>query len=78
MITGWKTLLFNSILIVIGALQTLDWVHLIPNNPQITGAIITVLGVIGAIIRTLTNTDVTKSTSKAPYPEGFIPPNYKG
>ncbi len=59
MFKGWKTLAFNAALAVFGVLQAADWVDLL--GSERAGVAVTVIGVIGAVLRFFTNTPATKS-----------------
>lgn len=71
MLTGYKTLLVGSIVTVLGAVQALDWVHLVP-NPATAGWIVSALGIIMMVLRMLTNTSAMKTTSPAPSPHSLV------
>lgn len=60
-LVGWRTVIVAALIAAVGALQGLDWVHLIPNDPQAVGWVITGLGIVMAILRTLSTTPVGKS-----------------
>lgn len=58
MLKGWKTLAFNAGLAVFGVLQTADWVDLL--GSERAGIAVTAIGVIGAILRFMTDTPAMK------------------
>jgi hypothetical protein len=53
-IVGYRTLIISSVVTVLGALQGLDWVNLIPNDPQAAGWVMTAIGVLMASLRVIT------------------------
>jgi hypothetical protein len=53
---GYRTLLFSLAVAVTGVLQSFDWASVIP--PEQAGIALTVVGVVGAILRFLTSTPV--------------------
>ena len=55
---GYRTIIVAIGITVIGALQGLDWVHLLPDNPQAVGAVTTGIGIAMAILRLMTSTPV--------------------
>mgnify|MGYP005870609021 FL=1 len=61
MLKGWKTLAFNAALAVLGVLQAADWVDLL--GSERAGIAITVIGIVGAILRFMTDTPALKSKS---------------
>lgn len=62
--TGYKTIIVAALVAVFGALQGLDWVHLLPmtTGPETAGWIATGIGVVMGILRFLTNTPIGKSS----------------
>jgi hypothetical protein len=54
---GWKTILFNIGLAVVGVLQASDLATII-SDPQVVGIAVTAIGAIGVVLRFLTNTAV--------------------
>jgi hypothetical protein len=50
---GWKTLIVSVLFACFGALQGLDWVHLVPDK-QVDGWIIFGIGVVMGALRYLT------------------------
>lgn len=58
MLKGWKTLAFNAGLAVFGVLQTADWVDLL--GSERAGIALTAIGIIGAILRFMTDTPAMK------------------
>lgn len=57
MMTGWKTLLFNAGIAVVGVLQAFDWTTILGNVPQV-GWIVAVIGAINMVLRSMTSTPV--------------------
>jgi hypothetical protein len=60
MLKGWKTLAFNAGLAVLGVLQTANWVDLLGSEKA--GIAVTAIGIIGAVLRFVTDTPAMKST----------------
>lgn len=58
MLTGYKTLIVGAAVTVLGAIQGLDWTHLIPNNPTTVGWVTSGIGAVMMILRFFTNTPV--------------------
>ncbi|SER05026.1 hypothetical protein SAMN05216548_110152 [Faunimonas pinastri] len=54
---GWKTVTISALIAIFGALQGLDWANLIPNATY-AGWIISAIGVVMLVLRTLTRTPV--------------------
>jgi hypothetical protein len=61
MLKGWKTLAFNAALAVLGVLQAADWVDLL--GSERAGIAVTVIGIIGAALRFMTDTPAMKGRS---------------
>jgi hypothetical protein len=61
MLKGWKTLAFNAGLAVLGVLQAADWVDLLGSEKA--GIAITAIGIIGAVLRFVTDTPAMKSST---------------
>jgi hypothetical protein len=59
MLKGWKTLAFNVGVAVVGVLQATNWVDLLGSEKA--GIAVTVIGIVGAILRFVTDTPATKS-----------------
>jgi hypothetical protein len=59
MLKGWKTLAFNAALAVFGVLQTANWVELL--GSERAGIAVTVIGVIGAALRCVTDTPAMRN-----------------
>jgi hypothetical protein len=59
MLKGWRTLAFNAGLAVFGVLQAANWVDLLGSTKA--GIAVTVIGVVGAVLRYVTDTPVMKS-----------------
>jgi hypothetical protein len=58
MLKGYRTLIVAASIAVIGALQGLDWVSLLPGNSQSAGWVVTGLGIAMMVLRTITTTPV--------------------
>lgn len=58
MLTGWKTLIFGSLITVLGGIQATDLATIIP--AQYTGIALAGIGAIVMFLRTLTSTPVGK------------------
>lgn len=58
MLKGWKTLIFNAAIAVLGVLQAADWVDLL--GSERAGIAVIAIGIIGAILRFLTDTPALK------------------
>lgn len=58
-----KTLWVSAVVTVVGALQTLDWVHLIPSG-SVAGYVVTGLGVVMGALRFMTSQPVSVSGGK--------------
>lgn len=56
--TGYKTLAFAAALAVLGALQGLDWVSLLPNSASAAGWIVAGIGIAVGVLRSITTTPV--------------------
>ena len=56
MFTGYKTAIVAAAIAVIGALQGLNWVDLIPGDSQAVGWLTTALGVVMFVLRAITTT----------------------
>jgi hypothetical protein len=61
MLKGWKTLAFNVGVAVVGVLQATNWVDLLGSEKA--GIAVTVIGIVGAILRFVTDTPATKSST---------------
>jgi hypothetical protein len=61
MLKGWKTLAFNIGVAVFGVLQATNWVDLLGSEKA--GIAVTVIGVVGAILRFFTDTPAMKSNT---------------
>ena len=68
MLTGYKTLIFSSLVVILGAVQSLDWAALLPNDPQEQGLVVVAIGFMISIFRVFSNTTVGTATSPAPMP----------
>lgn len=55
---GWRTVLVSIVLAVVGVLQTADWATIVA--PRQVGPVILAIGVVVAVLRTLTDTPVGK------------------
>lgn len=58
---GWKTVIIAGAITMVGFLQTVNWVDLIPNDTKTVGLIVTVIGVVMAALRALTSTPIGKA-----------------
>lgn len=56
--TGWRTVIFGSLLALAGFLQGVNWLAVIPNNPQAVGIITGVIGVAIVGLRMVTTTPI--------------------
>lgn len=59
MLTGWKTVIFSVLTAIVGALQgigAVDWISLV--GEQTSGIIVSVIGVVGVVLRFLTTTPI--------------------
>ena len=52
-LAGWKTLIVSLLVAIFGALQGLDWIHLVPNK-QTDGWIVLGIGVVMGALRYIT------------------------
>jgi hypothetical protein len=59
MLKGYRTLIVAAAIAIVGALQGLDWVSLLPGNSQAAGWVVTGLGIAMMVLRTITTTPVT-------------------
>lgn len=59
MIKGWKTALISLLIVVFGALETFDFTAIL--TPEISGIVVTVIGIVMFILRALTNTSLGKN-----------------
>jgi len=57
-VKGWKTMGFSVALAVAGALQSTDWTTIVA--PSQVGPTLMAIGVVVAVLRTVTNTPVGK------------------
>lgn len=57
-----KTGIFNLLLVVVGALQTFDWAQIIP--AQYAGAAVSVIGLVGLFLRSVTTGPATAGLVK--------------
>lgn len=55
---GWKTIVFNLVLALLGVLETTNWVDVIPENWA--GVVMLIVGALGLWLRGLTTTPVGK------------------
>jgi hypothetical protein len=58
MLTGYRTVLLGAVVTVVGALQGLDWVALLPNSPQVAGWVVSGIGVTMTVLRFITSTPI--------------------
>lgn len=61
MMKGYRTIILAVLVAVVGALQGLDWVKLIPDHPQTVGYIVSALGIAFGTLRYVTNTPIGKA-----------------
>ena len=52
--TGYRTLAVAVVIAIAGALQGLNWVDLMPNDPKAAGWLVTGLGVLMGALRSIT------------------------
>ena len=55
---GWRTMLVSVVLAVVGVLQTADWATIVA--PRQVGPVMLAIGILVAVLRTLTDTPVGK------------------
>ena len=55
MLSGWKTLIFNTAVAVFGAFAVFDW-NTVVDHPQTAGIIVSAIGVINVALRFFTTT----------------------
>lgn len=60
-LTGYRTMIVSAVIAVVGALQGLDWVHLLPSDPATVGWVVMGLGAIMAVLRSITTTPMGRS-----------------
>jgi hypothetical protein len=65
MLKGWKTLIVNALAALVGVALIFDWSSII-SNPSVTGYIVTGLGILNMVLRTMTNTPVGSSDKNIP------------
>lgn len=63
MLKGWKTILFNVAIAIIGVLQAVDWIDVLGSDRA--GLAVTVIGIAGTVLRFLTDTPALKSEPKS-------------
>ena len=56
---GYKTIIFGALLAVLGFLQGVDWVTVVPE--QWTGVVLAVIGGVTMLLRKMTTTPLGKS-----------------
>ena len=54
MLSGWKTIIFNVVIAIVGVLQAAD-LNTVITDPQTVGIVVTAIGAIGVVLRFLTN-----------------------
>lgn len=59
MLTGWKTLLFNAGVALLGVAQSADWTNVLGSHSA--GYATVAIGVVGAVLRMFTATPVGKA-----------------
>lgn len=62
--TGYRTVIVAALVAVVGALQGLNFVELIPEDPNAAGWIVTGLGVVMGVLRFMTSTSVGGGETK--------------
>ena len=55
MFQGWKILIFNTAIAIIGVFAAFDWTSIV-SNPEHAGLIVSAIGVINVILRFFTST----------------------
>lgn len=60
MLKGWKTLLFNMGLAVVGVAQAADWTNILGATPY-TGWVVIAISAIGTVLRSVTTTPAGSS-----------------
>lgn len=60
--TGYKTMIVAALVAMVGALQGLDWLSLLPSGTEAVGWVTTGLAVVMMVLRALTTTPVGKSS----------------
>jgi len=63
MLKGWKTILFNIAIAVVGVLQAVDWIDVL--GSERAGLAVTAIGIVGTVLRFLTDSPALKSEPKA-------------
>ena len=61
MLKGWKTILFNAAVAIVGVLQAVDWIDVL--GSERAGIVVTGIGLVGTVLRFLTNTPALQSRS---------------
>ena len=56
MFSGYKTVFVAAGVAIVGALQGLDWASLLPSSPQAAGWVVSAIGVVMFVLRSITNT----------------------
>jgi len=56
MITGWKTVVISLLVTIFGALEAFDFTAIL--TPEISGYVVTAIGVVMFILRALTKTAI--------------------
>lgn len=62
MLKGWKTILFNLAIAAIGVLQAVDWIDV---GSERAGLAVTAIGIVGTVLRFLTDTPALKNERQA-------------
>lgn len=57
MLKGWRTLIFNAGVAVVGVAQAFDWTTVLGASPY-TGWVVTGIGIVGMLLRKSTDTPV--------------------
>jgi hypothetical protein len=58
MFQGWKTLIFSSLVALVGVAESADWVSLL--GSETAGYVLTAVGIVSAALRFLTTTPAGK------------------
>lgn len=58
MLSGYRTALVAAVIAVLGALQGLDWLSLLPSDPKAVGWVTAGIGAIMMFLRSITTTPI--------------------
>ena len=56
MLKGWRTIIINSAIAVLGVLEAAEWVDILPEHWA--GLVLIAVGILNNYLRTITNTKV--------------------